>query len=142
MSRGDKVNALSASVAALAMGVVGICNAATLAECPQTVPVTQAAQSAPEGWVPMPYSGPQRLVRVGFKLRSDPGELRADEERGKPGKRMLAWNVDGMKGLEQVCVYAGTLARLSRPVEGVVTRCEVRESRLPGGALQVTAQCR
>jgi hypothetical protein len=121
--------------------VFGICNAAPLPECPPTILVAQLAQAAPDGWALVPYSGEQRLARITFKLRSDSGELRPDEEMGKAGKQMLTWNVEGLKELEQICVYSGTLARLSRPIADAVSRCEVRESKLPSGAVQITSKC-
>ena len=99
------------------------------------------AQGAPDGWAQVPYSGAQRLAHITFKLRSDPGELRPDEEIGKAGKQTLIWNVEGMKDLEQICVYSGTLVRLSRPVAGVVDRCEVRETKLLGGGFQIMSEC-
>jgi hypothetical protein len=126
---------------AFAIVVFGTCNAAPLPECPQTISVAQVAQAAPKGWEEVPYSGVQRLARITFKLRSDSGELRPDEERGKTGQQTLIWNVDGMKDLEQICVYSGTLARLSRLVADAVSRCEVREAKLPGGAFHITSEC-
>lgn len=141
VSKIDSGVLLRGSFWAVAMSVFGICNAAPLPECPQTIAVSQVVETAPNGWEHVPYSGAQGLARVTFKLRADPGELRPDEERGRAGKQTLIWNVEGMKDLEQICVYSGTLVHLSRPVAGSVSRCEVREARLPGGALQITSEC-
>jgi hypothetical protein len=126
---------------AIFMFVFGVCNAKSLPECPQTISVLQATQAAPDGWEQVPYSGSQRLARITFRLRSDTGELRPDEEKVIAGKQTLIWNVDGMTELEQICVYAGTLARLSRSVSGVVHRCEVREAKTPAGSLRITSEC-
>ena len=125
----------------VAMGVLGIGNASPLPPCPSTLSVSQLAEAAPKGWEPLPYSGTQGLMHITFKLRTDPGELRPDEEKGRAGNRVLIWNVEGLKDIEQICVYSGTLVRLSRPVAGTVSHCEVREKRLPNGALQITSDC-
>lgn len=119
-----------------------ICHAAPLPECPPTLAISQAAQAAPDGWESVPYSGAQRLARITFKLSADPGELRHDEERTKSGKKVLTWHVEGLTGLEQICVYSGTLARLSRPVAGTVSRCEVHEEKLASGGVKMTGECR
>ena len=118
-----------------------ICNAATLPECPQTIVASQTVQITPEGWNALPYSGPQRLMRITFKLRPDSGELPPDEEKEKGGKQILVWDVKGLKELEQICEYSGTLARLTRPVTGIVTRCEVQEIRSAGSPVRFSGGC-
>jgi len=120
----------------------GICNAAPLLECPQTLLVSQTVQTTPDGWSAMPYSGPLLLRRITFNMGSDYGELRPDDEKEKGEKRMLIWDVKGIKDLEQVCEYSGTLARLTRPVTGIVTRCEVQEIRAAGSPVRFSGGCR
>ena len=78
--------------------------------------MSQVPDAVIDGWKPVPYSGRQRLSRITFKLHSDPGELRPDEETGKAGEQILIWNVEGMNEPEQICEYSGTLARLSHPI--------------------------
>lgn len=129
------------SVSMLAAFYLGACNAESLPDCPQTLVVAQTAKAIPEGWEGVPYAGTQRLARITFKLRSDPGELRPDEDSVGGGKRILIRAVDGMKDIEQICVYTGTLARLSRPVPSAVTRCEVHEEKVSGGPPRLTANC-
>src|SRR5436309_3299050 len=85
--------------------------AAPLPICPPLLKVSQTGQSVPEDWNQVPFAGTQRLARITFRLSTDTGELRPDDERDVHGQRVLVWNVEGMKGLEQVCEYTGTLVR-------------------------------
>lgn len=132
---------LRSAAALLWIGALSACHATPLPECPPSLVVAQSVQSAPEGWEQTPYSGRQRLARITFKLRADAGELRPDEEAHKGGKRTLVWQVQGLKELVQICAYTGTLAVVSRPVTGVVTRCAVTEAKLPSGGLRLSAEC-
>ena len=44
--------------------------------------------------------------------------MRPDEEQESEGKRTMIWDVSGLKNLQQVCEYGGTLATLTRTVQG------------------------
>jgi hypothetical protein len=115
--------------------------AADLPVCPLTIESAQDAKNIPQGWTGQSYSGRQRFQRLTFKLATDPGELRPDDEKTVSGKRMLAWEVSGMEKLLQVCEYSGTLATLSRPVPGKVSRCEVTLADGKPGAPVLSAKC-
>lgn len=120
---------------------LGSCEAAPLPDCPPTILVSETILSNPNGWDKAPYTGNQRLVRITFKLHSDPGELRPDEEYNQNGNQILIWNVEGMKELEQICTYTGTLVRLSRPVKGTVSHCKVQVTKSSGASPGISAEC-
>lgn len=95
----------------------------------------------PAGWTGEAFSGRQRLSRLTFKLAGDAGELRPDADRTVGGRRVLVWEVDGLTGLQQVCEYGATLAKLRRPVNGKVARCEVVLAGTKPGDAIVSAKC-
>ena len=115
--------------------------AGPLPSCPSLLAVSQSAQAPPKDWTHVPYSGSQRLSRITFRLSTDPGELRPDDERNTAGRRTFVWNVEALKGLEQVCEYTGTLARLVRPVPGSVKRCEVEINSVAKGSATMSSRC-
>lgn len=134
-----------ANYKSLASVLVGIsCSfaiSAPLPDCPKILSVSEVAQSSPTGWDQSSYSVARIFNRVSFKAHSDAGELRPDDEKGKPGNRLLMWDVDGIKGLEQVCAYAGTVARLTRSVSGYFKVCSAREERLSDGGSNFKIEC-
>jgi hypothetical protein len=114
----------------------------TLPPCPPAIETSQEVHNGPKGWTAASYAGRQALSRVTFKLADDPGELRPDEENRIGGERVLVWRVADMDGLQQVCEYAGTLARLTRPVAGRVARCEVVMGGTGENRSPIAVQCR
>jgi hypothetical protein len=141
VSRTLKVIMSLTSVLALTVLPPSGLEAAPLPNCPPLLKVSQTGQSVPEHWNQVPFAGTQRLARITFRVSTDPGELRPDDERNIDGQRVLVWNVEGMKGLEQVCEYTGTLVRLVRPVSGVVKRCQVGIDTATPGSLSVSSRC-
>jgi hypothetical protein len=115
--------------------------AGPLPSCPPLLTVSQSAQSPSKDFTQVPYSGSQRLSRITFRLSTDPGELRPDDEHNTAGRRTFIWNVEGLKGLEQVCEYTGTLVRLVRPVRGSVKRCEVEINSPSKGVAAMSSRC-
>ena len=124
-----------------AYGVPARAAADSLLECPPLIEVVQEVRNPPAGWSPVSSSGRQRLTRVTFKLAEDSGELRPDVERNAGGRHILTWTVVGMNGLQLVCEYGGTLARLTRSVNGAVKQCEVVLSNTKPTSLPISAQC-
>jgi hypothetical protein len=134
--------ALAASlVLPLASGVSARVAADPLPECPPLIEVMQEVRNPPEGWSSVSPSGRQRLARVTFKLAADSGELHPDVERDAGGHHTMTWTVAGMNGLLLVCEYGGTLARLTRPVNGAVKQCEVVLSSTKPTSVPISAQC-
>jgi len=126
VTRASRILIVLGAVAALvALVPRNSSTAGPLPACPSTLSVTQSPTVPVNDWTPVPYAGSQRLFRITFRLAADSGELRPDDERNAAGRQTSIWNVEGMKGLQQVCEYSGTLVRLVRPVPGVVKRCEV-----------------
>ena len=98
-----------------------------LPSCPPMLEVSQSALHPPAPWNPLDYQGRHRFIHLTFKLAGDAGAMRPDEEQESEGKRTMIWDVSGLKNLQQVCEYGGTLATLTRTVQGRRTRCEVVE---------------
>lgn len=127
----------------LAVGLGPALGAAqALPACPPSVVLRSEWQAVPEGWQPRSEWVTHRLERISFQLASDAGDLRPDAERIERGQRVLSWDVTGLQGLQQVCVYARTEAVLKRPVAPGVSRCEARQPVRLGQPGRVEAWCR
>ncbi len=106
-------------------------------KCPESAPVSQTIQAAPEGWQAVASSATVRLDRVSFYFQhpKEDGSLVPDSTKKIAGEARDLWNFPRKPGDEYwlACVYRNTTMMLTQKLDAKISSCEVRYSLMPSG---------